>query len=118
MESFTKTATSDMEKEIMRDTNIRFEKLPGRGFAATVAFATFALLLAGCAQVCLAQQPGTKPFRSADEARRIVCPQRLPEQERLWQRNHQAEHGRRQARCERLLRAVQHDGDVARAAIV
>jgi Protein of unknown function (DUF2950) len=68
MESFTKTATSDMEKEIMRDTNIRFEKLLGRGFAATVAFATFALLLAGCAQVCLAQQPGTKPFSSAEEA--------------------------------------------------
>ncbi len=68
MESFTGTATSDMEKEIMRDTNIRFEKLPGRGFAANVAFATFALLLAGYAQVCLGQQPDAKPFSSAEEA--------------------------------------------------
>jgi hypothetical protein len=68
MESFTTTATSDMEKEIMRDTNIRFEKLPGRGLAATVAFATFALLLAGYAQACFAQQPGAKPFSSAEEA--------------------------------------------------
>jgi len=68
MEWFTKTATSDMEKEIMRDTNIRFEKLPGRGFAATVAFATFALLLAGYAQACLARQPGATPFSSAEEA--------------------------------------------------
>jgi hypothetical protein len=68
MESFTTTATSDMEKEIMRDTNIRFEKLPGRGLAATVAFATFALLLTGYAQACFAQQPGAKPFSSAEEA--------------------------------------------------
>ena len=68
MESFTTTATSDMEKEIMRDTNIRFEELPGRALAATVAFATFAVLLAGYAQVCLAQQPGAKPFSSAEEA--------------------------------------------------
>jgi Protein of unknown function (DUF2950) len=68
MESFTKAATSDMEKEIMRDTNIRLEKLPGRGFAATVAFATFTLLLAGYAQACLGQQPDAKPFSSAEEA--------------------------------------------------
>jgi Protein of unknown function (DUF2950) len=68
MESFTKTATSDMEKEIMRDTNIRFEKRPRRGFAATVAFATLALLLVGYAQVCLAQRPGAKPFSSAEVA--------------------------------------------------
>ena len=68
MESFTTTATSDMEKEIMRDTNIRFENLPGRGLAATVASATFALLLTGYAQACFAQQPGAKPFSSAEEA--------------------------------------------------
>jgi hypothetical protein len=68
MELFTKTATSDMEKEIMRDTNIRFEKLPGRRFTANVAFATFALVLVGYAQACLAQQLGTKPFSSAEEA--------------------------------------------------
>ena len=52
----------------MRDTNSRFEKLPGRGFAATVAFATFTLLLAGYAQACLGQQPDAKPFSSAEEA--------------------------------------------------
>jgi len=68
MELFTKTATSDMEKEIMRDTNITFERLPGRRFTANVAFATFALVLAGYAQVCLAQQLGTNPFSSAEEA--------------------------------------------------
>ena len=68
MESFTKTATADMETAIMRDTSIRFEKLPVRGFAATVAFAIFAPLLAGYAQVCLAQQPGNETFSSAEEA--------------------------------------------------
>ena len=68
MESFTKTATSAMEKEIMRDANNIFGKLPGRRFAATVAFTTFALLLAGCTRLCLAQQPGTTPFPSAEEA--------------------------------------------------
>jgi hypothetical protein len=67
MESFTKTATADMETEIMRATSIRFEKLPGRGFAATVAFA-FALLLAGYAQMCRAEQPGKATYSSAEEA--------------------------------------------------
>jgi hypothetical protein len=72
MESFTKTATSDMEKEIMRDANNRFGKLPGRRLAATATFATFALLLAGCTPLCLAQQPGTTPFSSAEEASRAL----------------------------------------------
>jgi hypothetical protein len=68
MESSTKPATSDMEKEIMRDANNRFGKLPGRRFVATVTVTTFALLLAGCTRLCLAQQPGTTPFSSAEEA--------------------------------------------------
>jgi hypothetical protein len=68
MESSTKTATADMETEIMRDTSIRFEKLTGHGFTTTVAFAIFALLFAGYAQVCLAQQPGNETFSSAEEA--------------------------------------------------
>jgi hypothetical protein len=67
MESFTKAATADMETEIMRDTRFGFEKLPGRGFAATVAFAIFALL-ASYAQGCLAQQPAEQAFLSAEEA--------------------------------------------------
>jgi hypothetical protein len=72
MGSLTKTATADMETEIMCDTNIRFQKLPGRRFAATIAFAIFALLLAGYAQVCLAQQPGRETFSSAQEASRAL----------------------------------------------
>jgi DUF2950 family protein len=68
MESFTKTATADMETEIMRDRTIRFEEMPGRGFAAKVAFAIFALLLAGYAQAGLAQPPGKKTFSSPEEA--------------------------------------------------
>jgi hypothetical protein len=72
MESLTKTATAYMEKEIMRDTNIRVQKLPGRRFAATVAFAIFVLLLAGYAQTCLAQQPDRKTFSSAQEASRAL----------------------------------------------
>jgi hypothetical protein len=72
MESLTKTATADMEKEIMRDTNIRVQKLPGRRFTATVAFAIFALFLAGYAQMCLAQQPGRETFSSAQEASRAL----------------------------------------------
>jgi hypothetical protein len=68
MESFTKTVTADMETEIMRDTSSSFEKLPARGFAATVAFAILALLLGSYAQVCLAQQQGNETFASAEEA--------------------------------------------------
>ena len=52
----------------MRDTSVKFEKLPERGFAATVAFAILALLLAGYGQLCLAQQPGKQIFPSAEDA--------------------------------------------------
>ena len=52
---------------MMRATRIRFEQLPGRGFAATVALA-FALLLAGYAQLGRAEQPGKETFSSAEEA--------------------------------------------------
>ena len=52
---------------MMRSTRIRFEQLPGRGFAATVALA-FALLLAGYAQLGRAEQPGKETFSSAEEA--------------------------------------------------
>jgi hypothetical protein len=58
----------DKEMEIMRDTSIGFERRSRRGFAAAVAFAIFALLVAGYAQVCLAQQSSKWTFSSAEEA--------------------------------------------------
>lgn len=52
---------------MMRDTRIRFEQLAGRRLAATVALA-FALLLAGYAQLCRAEQPNKETFTSAEKA--------------------------------------------------
>ena len=52
---------------MMRAKSVRFEQLPGRGFAATVALA-FALLLAGYAQLSRAEQPVRETFSSAEEA--------------------------------------------------
>jgi hypothetical protein len=52
----------------MKRTTRSFEKFPGHGRAAIVAFATLALLVMGYAQSCLAQQPSQKTFSSAAEA--------------------------------------------------
>ena len=68
MNSFTNTASVDMETAIMRDMSIKIEKVSRDGFAATVAFAIFALILAGYGQICAAAQPRTKTFPSAEEA--------------------------------------------------
>ena len=51
---------------------MKFEDFPGRGLAATVAFTTFVLLVAGCGQLCLAQQSRPKTFSSAEEASRAL----------------------------------------------
>src|SRR5579862_3196961 len=61
-------AISLKEKETMCGMNIRFERLAGRGLAATIAFAISILLVAGNAQVCLAQRTSQKTFSSAQEA--------------------------------------------------
>ena len=63
MESFTNTATSDTEMEMMRDANSRAGKRRGRSFAAMVALTTLAL-----SPWCLAQQPDTTSFSTAEEA--------------------------------------------------
>jgi hypothetical protein len=56
----------------MEGVNMRFEKFMDRRLGATVAFITFALLVAGCAPWCLAQQPRPKTFSSCEEASRAL----------------------------------------------
>lgn len=68
MEPCTTAATASLENEIMRDTRSRFEKPTPRGFAATLASAMCALLLAGHAPTSLARQAPAQTFPSAEEA--------------------------------------------------
>jgi hypothetical protein len=68
MESFVRTATVDMERAIMRHTNIRLAELPERGFVAIVPSVILALFIASYAQKSFAEQPGTNTFKSPEEA--------------------------------------------------
>jgi hypothetical protein len=68
MGPLTKTSTADTERKIMRNTWIGSERPSARRYAAAVASAAFALLLAGYAQTSLARQPGLKTFSTAEEA--------------------------------------------------
>ena len=66
--SITTTATAAMETKIMGTTNIRSERSVGHPFAAVVAYAMLALVLAGYAQLGRAEPPGRTTFSSGEAA--------------------------------------------------
>jgi hypothetical protein len=66
--SITTTATAAKETKIMGITNIRSERSPGHPFAAVVAYAMLALVLAGYAQLGRAEPPGRTTFSSGEAA--------------------------------------------------